>query len=107
MQKLLEQITTEVAKAFEACEYSADFARVSISNRPDLCEYQCNGAMAAAKTYHKAPIQIANGVVEQLKENPMFLEASAVNPGFIKSEAGSRLPCFVPFSDVGGGESWL
>ena len=83
MQKLLEQITTEVAKAFEACEYSADFARVSISNRPDLCEYQCNGAMAAAKTYHKAPIQIANGVVEQLKENPMFLEASAVNPGFI------------------------
>ena len=56
---------------------------MTVSNRPDLCEYQCNGAMAAAKTYKKAPIMIANSVVEKLQDNEMFESAEAVNPGFI------------------------
>ena len=56
---------------------------MTVSNRPDLCEYQCNGAMAAAKTYHKAPIMIANDVVEKLQEKNIFESAQAVNPGFI------------------------
>ena len=80
MQKLLEQITTEVAKAFEACEYSADFARVSISNRPDLCEYQCNGAMAGAKKYKKAPFMIAEDVAVYLKESSYFETVEVVKP---------------------------
>ena len=83
MQKILDLITKEVEQAFEACEYSPEFARVSLSNRPDLCEYQCNGAMAAAKTYRKAPIMIANAVVEKLADNPIFRQVDAVNPGFI------------------------
>lgn len=69
--------------AFEGCGYEASYGKVGISNRPDLCEYQCNGAMAGAKKYKKAPIMIANDVVAALKEDPMFDEIVAVNPGFI------------------------
>lgn len=83
MKKIIDLIEAEVVKAFEAAEYDTKYAKVSLSNRPDLCEYQCNGAMAAAKEYHKAPIMIANAVVEKLRENESFSEVTAVNPGFI------------------------
>lgn len=83
MKTLLELITIEMKEAFEAAGYDAAFAKVTLSNRPDLCEYQCNGAMAAAKTYKKAPIMIANDVVAGLQEKDCFEMAEAVNPGFI------------------------
>ena len=83
MKTILKQITAVMEEAFEACGYESRFAKVSLSNRPDLCEYQCNGALAAAKTYHKAPIQIASAVAEHLQGHPMFLEAAAVAPGFL------------------------
>lgn len=83
MKKILELISEEVVKAFEEAGYSADFAKVTLSNRPDLCEYQCNGALAAAKTYKKAPIMIANDVVAKLTESSIFSEVQAVNPGFV------------------------
>ena len=83
MKKIIDLIEAEVVKAFEAAEIDAKFAKVSLSNRPDLCEYQCNGAMAAAKQYRKAPIMIANAVVEKLQESECFAEVAAVNPGFI------------------------
>ena len=83
MKKIMNLITDELVKAFEAAGLDARYARVTISNRPDLCEYQCNGAMAAAKEYKKAPIVIAGQVVEQLAGNPMFEMAEAVNPGFL------------------------
>ena len=83
MKKLLDLITEEVAKAFEAAGYNTSYARVSVSNRPDLCEYQCNGAMAAKKEYKKAPIMIAQDIVAQMTESTMFEEVTAVNPGFI------------------------
>ena len=83
MKKILDLLGAEVAKAFAAAGYDEKYARVSISNRPDLCEYQCNGAMAAAKEYHKAPIMIANGVVGQLAGSEVLGEVQAVNPGFI------------------------
>ena len=83
MEKLLSQITAEMVTAFENAGYDAKYARVTLSNRPDLCEYQCNGAMAAAKEYKKAPIQIAAAVVEQLENSKMFEMAEAVNPGFL------------------------
>ena len=54
-----------------------------LSNRPDLCEYQCNGAMAAAKEYKKAPFMIADEVVEKLAANPIFAMAESVKPGFL------------------------
>ena len=83
MKTLLELITIEMKEAFEAAGYDAAFAKVTLSNRPDLCEYQCSGAMAAAKTYKKAPIMIANDVVAGLQEKDCFEMAEAVNPGFI------------------------
>lgn len=83
MKKIIDLIEAEVVKAFEAAEVDTKYAKVSLSNRPDLCEYQCNGAMAAAKQYRKAPIMIANTVVEKLQESECFAEVTAVNPGFI------------------------
>ena len=83
MKKILELIAGELVPAFEKAGYDASLARVSLSNRPDLCEYQCNGAMAGAKKYKKAPIMIANEVVDNLKGSEMFEEITAVNPGFI------------------------
>lgn len=83
MEKLIDLISQQVSKAFEAAGFAPELGRVSVSARPDLCEYQCNGCMKAAKEYHKAPIQIAEAVVAQLKENPAFSTAEAVKPGFI------------------------
>lgn len=83
MKKLLDLITEEMTGAFTVAGLDAKYAKVTLSNRPDLCEYQCNGAMAAAKEYKKAPIQIASQVAQQLAGNPMFELAEAVNPGFL------------------------
>ena len=83
MKNLIELISGELAPVFAACGYEEKYVRVTVSNRPDLCEYQCNGAMACAKVYKKKPIDIANEVVEKVRDNPMFSEISAVMPGFI------------------------
>lgn len=83
MKKILDLITDEVTKAFTECGYDAKYAKVTLSNRPDLCEYQCNGAMAAAKECKKAPFMIADEVVEKLAANPIFAMAESVKPGFL------------------------
>ena len=83
MREVLDLISEEVVRAFEAADIDAKYAKVGLSNRPDLCEYQCNGAMAAAKEYHKAPIQIATAVCEHLSKSEMFASVEAVNPGFL------------------------
>ena len=83
MKKLLEILTEQFENVMEECGYDKKFAKITVSNRPDLCEYQCNGAMALAKAHKKAPIMIANELVEKLADNKMFKEIVAVNPGFI------------------------
>ena len=83
MKKLIDLLAEEMQAAFENAGYDASYGRVSVSNRPDLCEYQCNGAMAGAKAYKKAPIMIANDVVAQLQDSSVFSQVDAVNPGFI------------------------
>ena len=90
MKKMLDLLSAEVAKAFVEAGYDEKYARVSLSNRPDLCEYQCNGAMAAAKEYHKAPIMIANAVVEAMQGSEVFGEVQAVNPGFINMKVNNE-----------------
>ena len=82
MKKILDIITEKMRQAFTDAGYDASFGRVTVSNRPDLCEYQCNGALAAAKQYKCAPIAIANAVVEKLDANDYSL-VEAVMPGFI------------------------
>ncbi len=83
MKKILDLITSEIRHAFASCQYDEAYAKVVLSNRPDLCEYQCNGAMAAAKVYKKKPVEIATAVVEKLSGSAMFSEVNAVMPGFI------------------------
>lgn len=83
MKKMIDLITGQMKTAFAECGYDEAYAKVVLSNRPDLCEYQCNGAMAAAKAYKKKPIDIANEVVEKLAGGGMFSETNAVMPGFI------------------------
>jgi len=89
MKKILDILADEFKKAFVECGYEEKYGMVSISNRPDLCEYQCNGAMAAAKQYKKAPIMIANDVVAKLESNKIIENVSAVNPGFINFNLNS------------------
>lgn len=83
MKTIIELMTEQFQKAFEECGYSKDYARITVSNRPDLCEYQCNGAMAAAKAYKKAPFMIADEVVSKLADNRLFSSVESVKPGFI------------------------
>lgn len=92
MKKILDLIEEKLVSAFESAGYDKKYAKVSLSNRPDLCEYQCNGALPAAKEYRKAPIMIANAVVDVLKECEYFEEVNAVNPGFINMKLN---PAFV------------
>ena len=83
MKTISEQMNEALKQAFESCGYDSTNVRVTVSNRPDLCEYQCNGAMACAKKAKKKPIDIANQVVEKLSGSPLFEAADAVMPGFI------------------------
>ena len=83
MKTLLDLITIEMKAAFRAAGYDEELAKVTLSNRPDLCEYQCNGAMAGAKTYRKAPFMIAEDVVSHLSDSGCFESVEAVKPGFI------------------------
>lgn len=83
MKKILDLITAEITQAFVDCGYDAKYGKVTLSNRPDLCEYQCNGAMAAAKEYKKAPFMIADEVAAKLAEASMFSMAESVKPGFL------------------------
>ncbi len=83
MKKILDLLTEEMGRAFEAAGYDAALGRVTLSNRPDLCEYQCNGAMAGAKQYKKAPIMIAEEVARRLQGGSVFAGAEAIAPGFL------------------------
>ncbi len=83
MKKIIDLIAEELSNAFEQAGYDRSYGKVTLSNRPDLCEYQCNGAMAGAKAYHKAPIMIAEDVVGLLKDSKLIKEVEAVKPGFI------------------------
>ena len=83
MKKLVDLISKEVAEAFENAGFDPAFGKVTVSNRPDLCQYQCNGSLAAAKQYHKAPIQIAQEVAAQLQGNEHFESVEACPPGFL------------------------
>ena len=89
MEQFLNLISKEMESAFEAAGYDSALGRVTVSNRPDLCEYQCNGAMAGAKRYHKAPFMIADDVAKALAAknegtgSDVFSKVEVVKPGFL------------------------
>ena len=83
MKKLTDYMAEELSAAFEKAGYDSSYGKVGVSNRPDLCEYQCNGAMAGAKAYKKAPFMIADDVVGNLTDSKVFSMKEMVKPGFI------------------------
>lgn len=83
MEKILEIISKEVMEAMKANGYEEKYGKVTLSNRPDLCEYQCNGAMAAAKEYKCAPFLISDKIAQSLAGNRIFASAESVKPGFL------------------------
>ena len=83
MKKMVDLIGQELAEAFEKAGYDPSYAKVTISDRPDLCEYQCNGAMAGARAYHKAPFMIAEDVIAHLEKREWMEKVEVVKPGFI------------------------
>ena len=83
MKTIIDVLSDVFMDAFSKAGYDKELGRVVVSARPDLCQYQVNGAMGAAKIYHKAPMMIANDVMAQIKENDMIEQVTAVNPGFI------------------------
>lgn len=89
MKTIIELLEEKLSAAFLQAGYEEKYGKVTVSNRPDLCQYQCNGALAAAKQYHKAPIQIAGEVVQTLQESEMFQEIAAQPPGFINMTVGA------------------
>ncbi len=96
MKELLDLLTEELQAAFEACGYDGAYGRVTLSNRPDLCEFQCNGAMAAAKQAHCAPFLIADKVAQELlardagRMPAVFAEVTSVKPGFLNLKIGGE-----------------
>ncbi len=83
MKDIITLLSEELQSAFEAAGYDPSLGKVTVSNRPDLCEYQCNGAMAGAKLYHKAPLVIAQDVAGKLADSKTLLSAEAAAPGFL------------------------
>ena len=90
MKSVLELISEEVKKAFVAAGYDEKLGAVTVSNRPDLCEYQCNGAMAGAKQYKKPPLSIAQEVAANLENSEAFSSVEAVAPGFLNLKLSEK-----------------
>ena len=90
MKQFIELLNDTVGAAFEKAGFDKELGRVSVSNRPDLCEYQCNGAMSGAKLYHKKPIEIAEAVAAELSNSDVFEKVSAVMPGFLNLDISAR-----------------
>lgn len=83
MEKLIKILSKEVCNAFEKCGYENNLGSLTISDRPDLCQFQCNGALSAARKYKKSPLQIADEVLDALKDSHNFKDVSSAGPGFI------------------------
>lgn len=86
MKEMLELVAQEMKQAFKDAGYPEEYGKVTISNRPDLCELQCNGAMALAKQFKKAPIMIANEIAAKLETSEVFSRVEAVMPGFLNMD---------------------
>ena len=91
MKKLISILQEKLEEAFKKCGYDEKYAKVIISNRPDLCEYQCDGALAAAKEYKKAPFIIAQEIVDNCKDCKEFEKIEMVKPGFININVSSKV----------------
>ena len=93
MKKLTDYMAEELSSAFEKAGYDPSYGKVGVSNRPDLCEYQCNGAMAGAKAYKKAPFMIADDVVANLADSKVFSMKEMVKARIYQPESQRKVSC--------------
>ena len=91
MKALTQILTEKLSAAFEACGYSAELGTVVTSDRPDLCQFQCNGAFAGAKLYKKAPRMIAQEAADKLADDDSFAKIEVVGAGFINMDVSDKL----------------
>ncbi len=105
MKKLIDLISAEVSAAFRKAGYAPELGQVSVSGRPDLCEYQCNGALSAARQYHKNPMEIADAVANALDGNTAFSMVETAKPGFLNLRLA---PAFVSnyINEMSGAEQF-
>jgi len=83
MTSLAKKLSSITGAAFAAGGLPPELGRVTVSDRGDLAQFQCNGAMAAAKQAKKNPRAVAEDVVAKLKERPEFVKIDIGGPGFI------------------------
>jgi len=83
MKAITQTLSEIVSQAFEIAGYDSSLGAVTASDRLDLCQFQCNGAFAAAKQYHKAPFIVAEQVAEVLKSDGIFSKVEVAKPGFL------------------------
>ena len=83
MNTITNYLSALCSAAFSACGFDPALGAVSASDRPDICQFQCNGALQGAKIYRQPPFRIANAVVEKLKDEKAFAKVEMAMPGFI------------------------
>lgn len=83
MTALSAELSAIAGAAFAAEGLSQTFGQVTRSDRPDLAQFQCNGALAAAKEAKSNPRAVAVKIVARLKPNPLFAKVEIAGPGFI------------------------
>ena len=83
MTSLLAELSAIAGAAFAAENIAPELGQIQVSDRPDLAEFQCNGALAAAKIAKTNPRAIAEKIAARLRESPLIGEAVIAGPGFI------------------------
>lgn len=83
MPSLAQKLSVIVGEAFAAQGLDTAFGVVKVADRPDLAQFQCNGAMGAAKAAKKNPREVAGAIVADLQKNPVFSKIDIAGPGFI------------------------
>src|ERR1043166_6299372 len=106
MTALVAELSALVGQAFAAEGLDAGFGQVQLSDRPDLAQFQCNGALAAAKQAKPNPRAIAEKIAARLKAQPQFSKVEIAGPGFINldlSDAALSARIAAPFAAPNSG----
>ncbi len=98
MKKFYKILEEKITNALKECNYEDNELVVFESNRKDLADYQYNGSMKLAKVYHKSPMEIANDIIEKLKNDSYFKEINVANPGFINMKISDE--ALIEFTNI-------
>ncbi|MBV8799253.1 MAG: arginine--tRNA ligase [Alphaproteobacteria bacterium] len=83
MTPLLAELSAIAAKAFVAEGFLETLGFVQRSDRPDLAQFQCNGALSAAKPARLSPRAVADRIASRLRAVSIFSKVEIAGPGFI------------------------